>query len=410
MIIKCPNCSTAFNIPDAKITPQGIHAKCYKCAKVFLVRREQSPAASGQPAATQTPLPAQEPARAAQTPTKPQVEPPPAGAEKKELPPEKPIPSAVNQPAPEAIKPTPEESSTTSNPFGVDDLVNDIDLDMEGEDNAPTEMEQESADAGRKPEEPVKEAPVHREPSRNSSAPKRLQTPLPSSGHEDAAAAHPRANTGSNPALRKSTPLPKTTQQTPPPRQMKTPLPKKNQSAPGPKPKAAVSATSSGGNWLICIPMIVVFTAGFIFLGDLVIYSGTRILKTTTNSFQIIEESRKIYKEKGAKGQSKLVIAGLVRNTSNTSKDHIKLRGRLYDKNSQDTVISEQEVYAGNLLSEEEVSSKSGKYFQTVAERKTGEANANVNIPGGFGVPFMIIFPDVPPIVGRTEVNLISSQ
>lgn len=38
MIIRCPECSTGFNLPDDRITPDGTKLKCSKCEHVFRVR------------------------------------------------------------------------------------------------------------------------------------------------------------------------------------------------------------------------------------------------------------------------------------------------------------------------------------------------------------------------------------
>jgi len=117
--------------------------------------------------------------------------------------------------------------------------------------------------------------------------------------------------------------------------------------------------------------------------------------------------SRKMYKDQKS-DKAKLVIYGSVRNISNTSKKHIKLRGRLYDKNNQ--FISEKEVYAGNLFTETEILTKPSFYFSQISDKRGGEANANVNVPQNFGVPFMIIFPNIPSQIGRSEVSLLGSQ
>ncbi len=38
MIIRCPECSTGFNLPDDRVTPEGTKLKCSRCAHVFRVR------------------------------------------------------------------------------------------------------------------------------------------------------------------------------------------------------------------------------------------------------------------------------------------------------------------------------------------------------------------------------------
>lgn len=40
MIIRCPECSTGFNLPDERVTPEGTKLKCSKCKHVFRVRAD----------------------------------------------------------------------------------------------------------------------------------------------------------------------------------------------------------------------------------------------------------------------------------------------------------------------------------------------------------------------------------
>ena len=41
MIIRCPECSTGFNLPDDRVTPEGTKLKCSRCAHVFRVREQE---------------------------------------------------------------------------------------------------------------------------------------------------------------------------------------------------------------------------------------------------------------------------------------------------------------------------------------------------------------------------------
>ncbi len=45
MIIRCPECSTGFNLPDERVTPEGTKLKCSRCKHVFRVRAD----ADGEP-------------------------------------------------------------------------------------------------------------------------------------------------------------------------------------------------------------------------------------------------------------------------------------------------------------------------------------------------------------------------
>ena len=76
MIIKCPQCETAFNIPDEKISARGIQAKCYKCSHIFRVHK---PAATPpQPVPSSKPKPPSEPSFPAPVQMRSEEAPPPS--------------------------------------------------------------------------------------------------------------------------------------------------------------------------------------------------------------------------------------------------------------------------------------------------------------------------------------------
>ncbi len=45
MIIRCPECTTGFNLPDQNVTPKGVKLRCSRCGHVFRVRAD----AAGEP-------------------------------------------------------------------------------------------------------------------------------------------------------------------------------------------------------------------------------------------------------------------------------------------------------------------------------------------------------------------------
>jgi predicted Zn finger-like uncharacterized protein len=65
MIVTCASCQTRFRIPDEKIGPRGARVRCSRCQALFLVRRDDAPAAPPAAAAPATPPGAPAPGTAA---------------------------------------------------------------------------------------------------------------------------------------------------------------------------------------------------------------------------------------------------------------------------------------------------------------------------------------------------------
>jgi len=69
VVVGCPKCKSRLNVPDAKLTLEGIKVKCPKCAAVLFVKKPKAPVAA--------------PSAAAAVSSAPAATPPPKAAEKR---------------------------------------------------------------------------------------------------------------------------------------------------------------------------------------------------------------------------------------------------------------------------------------------------------------------------------------
>jgi len=89
------------------------------------------------------------------------------------------------------------------------------------------------------------------------------------------------------------------------------------------------------------------------------------------------------------------VIEGEAVNQGKDSRSFIKVKGALL--NSRGNKVQEREVYCGNILSEKDLKEMSRGAIEKSLSSQFGISFSNVNILPSKGVPFMIVFPDLPP-------------
>ncbi len=107
-----------------------------------------------------------------------------------------------------------------------------------------------------------------------------------------------------------------------------------------------------------------------------------------------LERVKGYYVEGGNLSRS-FVIQGEAANHWKESRSFIKVRGTLLD--SGGNKVREQETYCGNILSEKDIKEMSPAAIEKSLGSQFGVSFSNVNILPGNSVPFMIIFPDLPP-------------
>lgn len=102
------------------------------------------------------------------------------------------------------------------------------------------------------------------------------------------------------------------------------------------------------------------------------------------------------------------VIEGKVVNRFPKAKSFIKLKGQLFDKAGK--VIKSKEVYAGNLLSRQELSDLPQDRIEATLATAAGHASANVNVAPRQAVPFTLVFFDLPKNIGEYSLQVIAAQ
>ena len=89
------------------------------------------------------------------------------------------------------------------------------------------------------------------------------------------------------------------------------------------------------------------------------------------------------------------VVEGEAVNRWKESRSFIKVKGVLLD--SRGKKVQEKEVYCGNLLSEKDLKEMNQAAIEKSLSSQFGISFSNVNLQPNKGVPFMIVFMDLPP-------------
>jgi predicted Zn finger-like uncharacterized protein len=100
------------------------------------------------------------------------------------------------------------------------------------------------------------------------------------------------------------------------------------------------------------------------------------------------------YYESGAASPRILVIKGQVANLSTEEKSNIRVQAALLD--NTDAVLMQEAVYAGNLLSGEMIRKGDRGTLSKALGNRFGEGLANMHVPPGKTIPFMVLFFDAP--------------
>ncbi len=108
------------------------------------------------------------------------------------------------------------------------------------------------------------------------------------------------------------------------------------------------------------------------------------------------------YFRENAREGTLLIITGLVRNSYQTPRSFIHLRGRLISADG--STLADRYAYAGNILSEEDLATLPiGEIFSRLSI-KGGQNGRNMNVAPGREAPFMLVFDKLPD--GMTEYRI----
>jgi predicted Zn finger-like uncharacterized protein len=119
------------------------------------------------------------------------------------------------------------------------------------------------------------------------------------------------------------------------------------------------------------------------------------------------EDAKHFFRQNESEGQL-LIITGLAKNQYDDPRSYIRLKGLLHDAKGK--VLAEKMIYCGNILSEEQLMSLPMDEIDKALNVRDGENGANVNVPPGGSVQFMVVFSQIPNDLAEYAVEVFSSQ
>jgi predicted Zn finger-like uncharacterized protein len=102
------------------------------------------------------------------------------------------------------------------------------------------------------------------------------------------------------------------------------------------------------------------------------------------------------------------VVSGKVKNAYSEPRSFIRITGKLYDKGHKNKL--EETVYAGNLLSPEELAELEKEGLDRKLGNRQGQDRTNLNVKTGATVPFMIVFANLPQDPDEYTVEVAGSM
>jgi hypothetical protein len=114
------------------------------------------------------------------------------------------------------------------------------------------------------------------------------------------------------------------------------------------------------------------------------------------------------YYDSGAASEKILVIKGQVTNLAPAAKSGIRIFASLLDNTGN--VMMEQAVYAGNVLPGATLKTESRAALEKALANPLGEHLANMDVPAGKTIPFMVLFFDAPENIDSYKLEAKDTQ
>jgi predicted Zn finger-like uncharacterized protein len=114
------------------------------------------------------------------------------------------------------------------------------------------------------------------------------------------------------------------------------------------------------------------------------------------------------YYDSGAASPRILVIKGQVTNLSSTGKSGIRVLTSLLDNTGR--VLTEQTVFAGNTIPGERLKKDTRTALEKTLANPLGEHLANMDVPPGKTIPFMVLFFDAPGDIDSYRIEAKDTQ
>ena len=122
----------------------------------------------------------------------------------------------------------------------------------------------------------------------------------------------------------------------------------------------------------------------------------------------LYDRQQHFYRRSLQGGRKFLVITGLARNDYAEPRRGLRLRGVALAHDGR--ILADRFVYAGNFLSEEELSSWAPFEIEACLSRKNGRDYQNSHLASGQTIPFMLVFDNLPEGVVDFRVDPVSSE
>jgi len=102
------------------------------------------------------------------------------------------------------------------------------------------------------------------------------------------------------------------------------------------------------------------------------------------------------------------IITGTVKNDYPQNRRHIQMSGKLYAKGKK--LVKSETVYAGNLLSDKELSEMTRDAIAAHLSKPNGDRNSNAAVKPGQQIPFMVVFAELPPDLEEFTIEVAGSS
>ncbi|MCK4729397.1 MAG: DUF3426 domain-containing protein, partial [Desulfobacterales bacterium] len=101
------------------------------------------------------------------------------------------------------------------------------------------------------------------------------------------------------------------------------------------------------------------------------------------------------------------VIKGKVRNDYPEARNFIMIKGVLYSEDGK--TIDKKTIYCGNTLSDADLQALDKATMDKRLRNRFGDKRSNFRVPSGKVIPFVVVFSDLPQVLGEFSVEVVSS-
>jgi len=119
-------------------------------------------------------------------------------------------------------------------------------------------------------------------------------------------------------------------------------------------------------------------------------------------------DSQNHYWRENSQAGHLLILTGMVRNSYPEPRSFIRLHAHLLANDG--TSLADRFVYAGNILTDKELTTLPPKEILHRLSAKGGQEGRNIDIPSGAEIPFMIVFDKLPEDMSEYRIDSVGSS